>query len=59
MKTSQQTAINKYMQARKRELTTVKRSYPKYKEGMSTWEYINQFSSVNSKATVNLLIFAM
>lgn len=59
MKTSQQTAINKYMQARKRELTTVKRSYPKYKEGMTTGEYINQFSSVNSKATVNLLPFAM
>lgn len=59
IKLSQQTAINKYMQARKRYLTSVKRSYPKYRDGMTTWEYINQFSQANDKATVNLLPFAI
>lgn len=59
MKSSQQSAINKYMQARKRYLNSVKRSYPKYRDGMTTWEYINQFSQVNDKAAVNLLPFTI
>ena len=58
MKNTQKAAIARFMAARKRYLQSVPRSFPKYRDGMSTDEYINDYSSVNSKATVNLLPFA-
>ena len=35
--------IKSYMSKRKRELATVKRSFPKFKPGMSTAAYINAY----------------
>lgn len=51
-------AINRFMANRKKQLSHVPRSFPKYKDGMTTGEYINAFSMANSKSTVNLLPFA-
>jgi len=57
--TTQKQSIARFMAARKRQLQAVPRSFPKYREGMTTAEYINAFSQVNPKHTVNLLPFAM
>ena len=59
MKNTQKASIARFMAARKRYLQSAPRSFPKYREGMTTWEYVNEYSRVNSKATVNLLPFAM
>ena len=52
-------SIARFMAARKRQLQAVPRSFPKYREGMTTAEYINAYAQVNPKYTVNLLPFAM
>lgn len=39
--------IKSYMAKRKRELATVKRSFPKFKPGMSTAAYINAYKQAN------------
>ena len=47
MKTAQEKAISKFMTARKRHLSTVKRNYPKFSEGMSTYDYVSAFQILN------------
>lgn len=47
MKTYQQKQIDKFMSNRKRELNTVKRAFPKFKEGMSTRDYVREFQRLN------------
>ena len=47
MKTYQQKQIDKFMSNRKRELNTVKRAFPKFKEGMSTVMYVREFQRLN------------
>lgn len=42
--------IKSYMAKRRRELATVKRSFPKYKPGMSTAQYINAYKQANGPA---------
>jgi hypothetical protein len=48
-------AIRKFMAARKRELTTVKRSYPKGGETMSTAQYVAAFMKANNHNGLQLL----
>lgn len=46
---SQQTkSIRAFMAARKRTLTTVNRSYPKFQAGMTTAAYIRAFHAINA-----------
>lgn len=48
MKTSpQQKAISAFMSARKRHLTGIHRSFPKYWPGMSTAEYVDKYRHLN------------
>ena len=47
MKTYQQKQIDKFMSNRKRELNTVKRSFPKFTEGMLTVAYVREFQRLN------------
>jgi hypothetical protein len=47
MKTYQQKQIDKFMSNRKRELNTVKRSFPKFREGMLTVDYVREFQRLN------------
>lgn len=44
--------IKALMAARKREWSTVKRSYPKFKPGMTTASYIQQFAAYSGGAEV-------
>ena len=46
--------IKAYMSKRKRELNTVKRSFPKFTPGMSTARYIHAYQTVNGPATAVL-----
>jgi len=39
--------IKAYMAKRKRELATVKRSFPKFAPGMSTAEYVREYYALN------------
>lgn len=48
-------AIRKFMQARKRELSTVKRAYPKNGEQMTTAQYIAAFMKANNHNGLQLL----
>lgn len=48
MKTYQQKQIDKFMSARKRELTKTNRNFPKFREGMLVGEYIREFQRLNS-----------
>lgn len=48
-------AIRKFMQARKRELTTVKRAYPKGGEAMTTAQYVAAFMKANNHNGLQLL----
>jgi hypothetical protein len=48
-------AIRKFMAARKRELTTVKRSYPKNGESMTTAQYVAAFMRDNNHNGLHLL----
>lgn len=50
-------AIKKFMAARKRELTTVKRAYPKGGEAMSTAQYVAAFMKLNNHNGLHLLPF--
>jgi hypothetical protein len=43
------------MTSRRRHLTHIRRSFPKYREGMSTFEYVCQYMTVNNHNGVNLL----
>jgi hypothetical protein len=43
--------IKAFMAKRRRELATVKRSFPKYRPGMSTADYINAYAQANGPAT--------
>jgi len=43
--------IKKMMTARKRELNTVKRSFPKFKPGDTVGSYIAQYAVLNGPAT--------
>lgn len=47
MKTYQQKQIDKFMSARKRELTKIKRAFPKFTEGMTTVAYVREFQRLN------------
>lgn len=47
MKTDQQKQIDKFMSARKRELSKVKRIFPKFTEGMTTINYVREFQRLN------------
>lgn len=50
MKTDQEKAISKFMASRKRALSTVRRSFPKFQEGMSTYDYVLAFQDLNMSA---------
>ena len=50
MKTYQEKAIAKFMASRKRELTKVSRKFPKFFEGMSTYDYVLAFQNLNRSA---------
>lgn len=50
MKTAQDKAISKFMASRKRQLSTVKRNYPKFSQGMSTYDYVLAFQDLNMSA---------
>jgi len=54
-KQTQCPAIRKFMQARKRELTTIKRAYPKNGEAMTTAQYVAAFMKANNHNGVQLL----
>ena len=43
--------IKAYMAKRKRELATVRRSFPKFTPGMSTARYIGAYQTANGPAT--------
>ena len=48
MKTHQEKAISKFMAARKRQLCNAhSRHYPKFSEGMSTYNYVLSFQDLN------------
>lgn len=59
MKTTnpQSQAIKKFMAARKRELTTIKRAYPKEGEAMTTAQYVAAFMKLNNHNGLQLLPF--
>lgn len=48
-------AIRKFMAARRRELTTVKRAYPKGGEAMTTAQYVAAFMKANNHNGLQLL----
>lgn len=43
--------IKSYMAKRKRELATVKRSFPKFKQGDTVGSYIAQYAALNGPST--------
>lgn len=57
MKTTnpQSQAVKKFMAARKRELTTIKRAYPKGGETMTTAQYVAAFMKANNHNGLQLL----
>lgn len=48
MKTAQEKAISKFMAARKRALHKNNTKYPKFVNGMSTYDYVLAFQDLNS-----------
>ena len=57
MTPDQRKAVSRLMANRRRHLTHIARSFPKYREGMSTREYVNSYASANGKNVLNLLPF--
>ncbi len=52
IQSSEQTkAIRQFMAARRRMLTTIRRSYPNFTQGMTTANYIREFRRLNNGRT--------
>lgn len=55
MTPDQRKAVSRLMANRRRQLNHISRSFPKYHEGMSTFEYVCQYMNANIHNGVNLL----
>jgi len=55
MTPEQRKAVSRLMTNRRRQLTHIARSFPKYREGMSTFEYACAYMKANNHNGVNLL----
>lgn len=55
MTPDQRKAVSRLMANRRRQLTHVARSFPKYREGMSTFEYVCKYMEANKYNGISLL----